>query len=141
MAVKSKADKVRQPIKKKTTCEQNRLLPKSWSTWAAEQSVNFDVGVDEKMRFEGQPAACIEAVDAAANSFIWLYQTMDSSGYRGKRVRWTGYIKTKGVTDKAVFWLDVLASNNCRLAMDNMADRPIKASKSRLTSSTWAEYC
>lgn len=125
MAIKAKPQKVREPLRSKTVCEQKRLLPQGWTLWAPEHARNFDVGVDEKVRFKGQPTACIESVERGEESILWLYQNMDAGGYRRKRVRWTGYIKTEDAAGQAVYWLDILGASNSRLAMDNMADRPI----------------
>lgn len=128
MVVQSKTKKSQTPLKKKTLCTQNRQLPKDWSIWAPKTALKFDAGIDETVAFERQQTACIESVEAEEHSTIWLHQTLSANGYKGKRIRWTGYIKTENIEEQAVLWLDVLASDGARLAMDNMANRPVQNS-------------
>jgi hypothetical protein len=125
MSKKSQSGQMCLAQKEETSVEGKDMLPSGWEVWGPD-SAKFKIFVDENCSFNGQPAVSICSSENQKNSDIWLFQYLDVSGYKGKRIRWTGYIKTRELNRHAVLWLDVLGSNNARLAMDNMADRQLQ---------------
>jgi len=57
-----------------------------------------------------------------------------AESFRGKRLKFTGYVKTRDVAGTANLWFRVDGENGQLLAFDNMSDRPIKG------TTDWKEY-
>ena len=67
---------------------------------------------------------------ARSSGFGTMMQAIDASEYRGKRLRLSSYVKSKGVENWAGVWMRVDGPEQSRsLAFDNMNDRPIKGTK------------
>jgi hypothetical protein len=63
-----------------------------------------------------------------------LRQTIKSDHYRGKRVRFSGYVRSEIFEGWAGLWMRVDGEQGRRLGLDNMQNRPIK----RTTG--WTKY-
>jgi hypothetical protein len=77
-----------------------------------------------------------EATEPGSQSV--LVQTMPVEGYAGKRVRVSAYLKTEGLSENVVLWLHAkrveAARSQVTLAIDNMADRPVRG------TTDWQQY-
>jgi hypothetical protein len=60
-------------------------------------------------------------------------QSMSPSEYLGRRVRFTGFLKTENA-ERASFWMRVDGANQAMLAFDNMDQRSISG------TTPWAAY-
>jgi hypothetical protein len=78
-------------------------------------------------------SACIEAKADDAPSFASLYQDFSSQNYRGKKVRFSGFVKTKDVSDWSGLWMRVDDATQV-IAFDNMEDRRITG------TNDWKKY-
>ena len=95
----------------------------------------YKMGIDSTLQYSGQNVATIKSTDAEINGFGTLMQSISAGKYLGKRVRMTGYMKSKDVADWAGFWLRVdQAGSEQSLAFDNMQQRAIKG------STDWTKY-
>jgi hypothetical protein len=63
-----------------------------------------------------------------------MMQMCRAESFRGKRLKFTGYVKTRDVAGTANLWFRVDGENGQLLAFDNMSDRPIKG------TTDWKEY-
>ena len=61
-------------------------------------------------------------------------QTFKADGFQGKRLRLTGYVKSKDVADWAGLWVGVDGSEKTGVAFDNMGDRKIEG------TADWTKY-
>ncbi len=101
-------------------------LPKSWFV-AGSEPKKYAMGIDIGAGHNGKNAATIQSKDKKINGFGTLMQNCLPDNYLGKRIRMSGFIKSKEVDDKAGFWLRVDQQHSENpLSFDNMLDRPIK---------------
>ncbi len=71
----------------------------------------------------------------AVDGFGTIMQSFNPSSYLGKRVRLSGYIKSKDVTNWAGMWFRIDGPEKTKpLAFDNMQERPIKG------TTEWKKY-
>jgi hypothetical protein len=67
----------------------------------------------------GRACARIRALDNAQN-FATLTQSMDAEPYRGKALRYTGYLRPEDVRGWTGLWMRVDSADGLSLAFDNM---------------------
>ncbi|MBI2968981.1 MAG: hypothetical protein HYY40_14360 [Bacteroidetes bacterium] len=109
-------------------------LPQGWFK-AGNKPGSYEMGTDKWAGQDGKNAATIKSKDKKINGFGTLMQNCLPDMFRGKRVRMTGYMKSKDVIQWAGFWLRVDQPNsNTPLSFDNMHDRSVKG------TSEWQKY-
>ncbi len=109
-------------------------LPKNWYR-AGSDPKSYDMGLDKGSAEDGSNAATIKANTSKVKGFGTLMQDCLPDKYLGKRVRMTGYMKSKEVSDKAGFWLRVdQGDSKTPLTFDNMMDRAVTG------TSDWKKY-
>lgn len=94
---------------------------------------SYKVYVDRQTKFNDKVSACIEANSDSAPGFASLFQDLSSQNYKGKKVKFSGFIKTKDVSDWSGIWMRVDDATQV-LAFDNMEDRPVTG------TNDWKEY-
>ncbi len=101
---------------------------------------SYDMGIDKGAGQNGKNAATIKSnVRKIRNDFGTLMQECLPGKYLGKRVRMTGYMKTKDVSEWAAFWLRVdQQGSEASLSFDNMHDG--KTDRSVKGTSEWTKY-
>jgi hypothetical protein len=60
------------------------------------------------------------------DDFGSVMQSLRADAYRGQRVRLSGYLRTRDVEGSARMWLRVDGPDTSPIAMDNMANRPVR---------------
>jgi hypothetical protein len=109
-------------------------LPKDWLK-AGSKPNSYDMGIQKGAGHNGQNAATIKSVDKKINGFGTLMQNCLPDKYLGKRVRMSGYMKSKDVNGWAGFWFRVDQSNSEQpSSFDNMKDRGIRG------TTDWKKY-
>jgi hypothetical protein len=99
---------------------------------APKQYENF---IDSINQHDGKNVMTLKSVEASIDGFGTLMQNMKPGKYLDKRVRMTGYLKSKDVTDWAGFWFRVdQADSQQPLPFDNMQNRQIKG------TTDWKKY-
>lgn len=99
-----------------------RDLPLHWFT-AGSQPKSYDMGLDSAVQKDGKVAATIKSVDANIDGFGTLMSTSLPDQYLGKRIRMSGYLRTKDVSDWSGYWLRVDGGDpQAALEFDNMHD-------------------
>src|ERR1051325_8376316 len=81
-------------------------LPKGWHE-AGDSSEKYDMGIDKGAGQDGKNVATIKSIDKKIKGFGTLMQSFKPDKFRGKRVRISGVMKTKDVSDWAGFWFRV----------------------------------
>jgi hypothetical protein len=113
-------------------------IPPGWFK-AGHHSEEFEVGLDASVRHQGEASAYIRSEKTGVQGFGTLVQTVDATPYRGKRLRFSAWVKSENVAKWAGLWLRVDGRPQGdrypkALAFDNMHDRPIQG------TTGWARY-
>jgi hypothetical protein len=117
--------------------------PVGWHLSACDTS-SYAMDRDLVETYEGKPSGRLMSVPEShlfrtgepCRGYGTMFQCIDPPSYAGKRVRFSGYVKTREVKDWAGLWMRVEGPEGLcpTLAFDNMSARPIKGSKD------WARY-
>ncbi len=107
--------------------------PKGWFV-AGSHPRDYEMRVDRDAFHTGKASAHLKSIAAKTSGFGTLMQTFKADAFRGKRVRMSGYARSKDVSDWAGLWMRVDGTRGEALAFDNMQQRPIKA------TSDWTKY-
>jgi hypothetical protein len=115
-------------------------VPDGWLiAGTVEDRDKYVIGIEKGSGQDGKNAATIKSTETNIKGFGNLMQNFLPDKYIGKRVRMSGYMKSKDVVEWASFWFRVDQSgSNTSLAFDNMIDgkekRPIKG------TTDWKKY-
>jgi len=103
----------------------NAAAPQGWFL-AGTKPANYDTGVNREVIYNARPSAYLKA-KADQEGFGTLMQIFPADPYVGKRVRFSGYVKSDSVARWAGLWMRVDGKNPQQtLAFDSMQGRPIK---------------
>lgn len=99
--------------------------PSGWIT-AGDQPQSYDMGIDKGAGRDGKNAGTIKSKAKKIKGFGTLMQLCMPDSFLGKRVRMTGWVKTKDVKEWCGLWLRV-DEQDCGepYSFDNMYDRKI----------------
>lgn len=113
--------------------KQNKL-PTGWYR-AGSQQTSYQMLIDSIAGQAGKKVLTIKSIENKIDGFGTLMQDFLPVKYLGKRIRMTGYMKSKDVKAWAGFWLRVDQENSKKsLSFDNMQDRAIKG------TTEWKKY-
>jgi hypothetical protein len=107
-------------------------LPKGWIKWGSEPD-RYDMYMEKGTGFEGKNCATIKSNVHWVHGFGTLMQNCKPDNYISKRIRFSGYVKSKKA-GWAGLWLRVDGIGASTLSFDNMQDRPIKG------TADWKKY-
>jgi len=108
--------------------------PKGWIL-AGSKPKSYSAAVDKENAYNGQNTVKYQSIEKVANGFGTMMQMIKADQYKGKRVRWSGYIKSEKLDGWAGLWMRVDGvSGGNSLAFDNMQDRAVKG------STAWKKY-
>ena len=117
-----------------STVGSNAQTPKGWFA-AGSHPKEYEMSLDRTVAHGGSACASLKSVVAETGGFGTLMQMFKADDYRGKRVRMSGYVKSKDASDWAGLWMRVDgAKKEETLAFDNMQDRAIKG------TTDWKKY-
>ena len=104
-----------------------RLVWNGRSLLAGSDPANYEMARDSVVSRGGKVSGRL-ASTSKPKGFGTMMQCVDAADYRGKRIRFSGFVKAKDVTDWAGLWMRVDGSGTPpqALAFDNMEGRPIK---------------
>jgi hypothetical protein len=109
-------------------------LPSGWFKSGSDPN-SYDMRIDKGAGYDGKNAATIQSITPNITGFGTLMQSFAADKYLGKRIQFSGYVKTKNIAGKACFWLRVEKANSQQiLSFDNMNDRPI------IGTNDWKKY-
>ncbi len=113
-------------------------MPEGWFA-AGNAPKSYDMGAETGAGEYGKKAATIKSIDKEINGFGTLMQQCLPGKYLGKRVRMTGYMKTKDVKEWAGFWFRVDQKGSQEpLSFDNMKNG--KKDRSITGTTDWTKY-
>ncbi|MCG9881408.1 MAG: hypothetical protein MH472_12485 [Bacteroidia bacterium] len=103
-------------------------VPKGWYK-AGSNPDQYEIGIENGAGINGTNAATIRSSSTRVRGFGTLVQNLKPGSFAGKRIRFSGYIKTADVNGWAGFWLRVDgAKSTDPYVFDNMSNRKIKGS-------------
>jgi hypothetical protein len=112
---------------------QGEETPKGWFH-AGNRPNDYKMSVDRQIVHRGKASASLQSTVQETSGFGTLMQTFKAEAYRGKRVRMSGYVRAKAVSDWAGLWMRVDGPKSEPLAFDNMQERPVKG------DANWTRY-
>lgn len=94
------------------------------------------IGVIKNGSKDGDSAVYIKSVEKKVKGFGTMMQKFSADKFLGKKIRLSGYIKSKDVMESAGLWMRIDGTGNPpqMLGFDNMHNRPIKG------STNWKKY-
>jgi len=105
---------------------------KEWPHWAIREP--YRINLDSKTFYKTGPSVRIKSVKEpqgeAQKRYVGVYQEFRADKYRGKRVRFNGFIKTDKVADWSGMWMLALDADEQGLVFDDMQNRPAKGTQS-----------
>lgn len=119
---------------------QKNKLPDRWDRRES-KPLTYRIYIEDCAGQNSGNAATIKSIVENTGGFGNLMQSFSAGRYKGKRIRMTGYMKTKDVADWAGFWLRIDgygSDKKKQLAFDNMRD----GNKNRSITGTnaWKKY-
>lgn len=107
--------------------------PKGWFV-AGSHPKDYRMSVDREVTRSGKASAQLKSIATQASGFGTLMQTFQADAFQGKRVRLSGYVRSKDVSDWAGLWMRVDSARGDALSFDNMQQRAIKG------TTDWTKY-
>lgn len=109
--------------------EENKMIGKQkvegWFL-SGSHPYNYRMSVDHKTVHRGKGSGLLQSAGAgSAEEFATMMQQFKADNYIGKRIRLSGFLKTKDVDGFASLWMRVDDALHDVLQFDNMMDRPI----------------
>ena len=95
---------------------------------------SYEIGIVKDTERKGKVAYLKSTKTVAKKGFGTIMQTFSAKKYLGKKVKLTGFIKTKDVKSWVGMWMRVDGKDKRALSFDNMQDRAIKGTKG------WKKY-
>lgn len=86
---------------------------------------DYETGLDNRIVHSGNYSAFLRSKDERARGFATLMQQIKADRYRGERLRFSAFVKSKEVKGSAGLWMRIDHSSGEVLAFDNMMNRPI----------------
>jgi len=88
---------------------------------------NYQMGLDTTVYHGGRASAFIKSKVPAPSGFATISQGFQADDYRGKRLRLSGYVKTKDAGQGAWLWMRLDCET--QYVLDNMGDRHITGTR------------
>jgi erythromycin esterase len=101
--------------------------------WGVGAFSGFVGGLDRTVARSGKASGFLRKTGDGEQKFATLIQEVQSRPFRGKRVRYAGYLKTEKADPGAGLWLRVDTAT-ASVGIDNMADRKVDG------TTNWARY-
>ncbi|USK70499.1 helix-turn-helix transcriptional regulator [Peribacillus asahii] len=96
---------------------------------------HYEIGIDYGVVHKGKGSGYLKSVTVESpNEFGTLMQEFKADQYKNKRLKLSGFIKTKGLSGFCGLWMRVDSAMQDVLQFDNMSDRPIT------TDTEWNHY-
>lgn len=113
---------------------QTTQTPKGWSRTGGHRE-NYFLTTDNKERHGGRASATLISKNVASDEgYGSMKQEIRADDYRGKRLRYSGFLKTEILDKHAALWMRVEGEGGKILTFDNMESRAIKG------TTKWKKY-
>ncbi|GIN20975.1 MAG TPA: AraC family transcriptional regulator [Bacillus bacterium] len=113
-------------FKKEEMKMKNDQLLKGWQ-FSGSHPFNYQMGIDREVFHQGKASGFLKSVTVEEQGeFATMMQQFKADKYLGKRLKFSGFIKSEAVDGFCGFWMRVDDHLQDVLHFDNMSDRPIK---------------
>jgi len=103
-------------------------FPHPWQLFGrrdGDRARSFYGGIDRKVYRGGEKCISFLAVAVTSKDQARLTQRFHADAFRGRRVRFSGYVKTNRVLERAGLWLRIDTESKQAYAFDDMENRAI----------------
>lgn len=76
------------------------------------RSTDYEIGIDYLVKHSGRASGYVRAKHPSAKGDALLRQDVIATEYRGRKVKLSGYVKTKDVTEWSALWMYVIDGHN-----------------------------
>jgi hypothetical protein len=104
--------------------------------WTSPEAADYQAAIDRKTTHGGHPSIDLKSISAASKDYS-ARQSIRAEDYRGKRVRFYGWLKPDRADDGAALWLRVDMQNGDYI-LDGMLDLTSK-SRPVMDASGWTK--
>lgn len=108
-------------------------IPQSWIS-GGNNPKDYEMGLDNEVFHSKSPSGLLKSLKEKPAGFATLMQEFSAANYKGKRMQFSAFIKTKQVTDWSGLWMRVDGVGQEVLGFDNMKNRSISG------TNDWKEY-
>ncbi|KAA9022309.1 helix-turn-helix transcriptional regulator [Niallia endozanthoxylica] len=120
--------------REETKLNHEQLSLKGWIL-SGTHPFNYKMGIDRETFHKGKASGFLKSVTVQSQGeFATMMQQFKAEKYLGKRLKLSGFIKSKDVDGFCGFWMRVDDALGDVLQFDNMSDRPITG------DSEWNHY-
>lgn len=103
----------------------NEQLVKGWQL-SESHPFNYEMGIDHEIFHKGNASGFLKSVSVQSQGeFATMMQQFKAEKHLGKRVKLSGFIKSKDVDGFCGFWMRIDDALGDVLQFDNMGNRPI----------------
>ena len=107
-------------------------VPEGWFV-AGSTPQQYTVATDASVTYLGKPSVALRSATGNLTGFVTLMQSFLPDGYAGKRVRFSGYVKSDRVGGWAGLWMRIDAGY-LTAGFDNMQGRSVQG------TTDWTRY-
>lgn len=113
-------------MKKEEIMLKNKQLLKGWQL-SGSHDFNYQMGIDREVFHSGKASGFLKSISVKSEEeFGTMMQQFKADKYLGKRIKLSGFLKSKKVDGFCGFWMRVDDRLQDVLQFDNMSDRQIK---------------
>lgn len=98
-------------------------VPDGWLVYSP--TGGYTARLDDSQKHSGERSALVQGNASQPEAFGTLMQTVRAEQYRGRRVRLSGYLRTR-VVNWAGLWMRIDSREQWSMTFDNMANRPVR---------------
>lgn len=112
-------------LQKEEMTMKNEQLLKGWNL-SGSHPFNYKMGIDRETFHKGRASGFLKSVTAESKEeFATMMQQFKAENYLGKRMKLSGFLKSKDVDGFCGLWMRVDNALHDVLQFDNMGNRPI----------------
>ena len=96
--------------------------PRAWLRWGTEGNF-YEAGANSEVVYSGQRSGCVRSLkDVSTDDYVLLSQKFCATAYRGKRVRFSAYVKTADSSYQRGLQMAVMDIDQNNLELQNTFD-------------------
>jgi hypothetical protein len=108
-----------------------------WSCWEDPRGA-YEIGTDSKVTHVGKQSGFVSAKKTESGYFGAIMQKVNADQYKGKRIRFSAFLKCEGVNKSCGLFMEVFKetgdAHSSLLGLDNMSNRKVSG------NTDWTKY-
>jgi hypothetical protein len=101
---------------------------------AGSRPASYESQQDPAVTLDGSPSFNLRSIEAVPEGFGTVMQTISPTDYLGRRIRLSGWMRSRDVAGWSGLWMRIDGHAGSTLAFDNMQTRPVKG------TTEWTQY-